>query len=165
MKEEDEQAVVAVEAGEEAVEDTEGVALGSEGEEEEECEEDVEGLAIPFRDVVITRQSEEVLSPEEEEAPHLPEASPARILRHVDHIELILDLMGLDGLFRHTLSSHWMRCLTTKYGHLAKKGHPDKPGGSAAQMEELKWAYEYLQGVVEQWIAVFAGRRSVVPVR
>ena len=26
--------------------------------------------------------------------------------------------------------------------------HPDKPGGSAAQMEELKYAYDYLQGII-----------------
>ena len=74
--------------------------------------------------------------------------------RHVDHIELMLDVMGLDGLFRNNPSSHWMRCLTTKFRHLAKKLHPDKPGGSAAQMEELKYAYDYLQGIVQQWIAV-----------
>ena len=88
-------------------------------------------------------------SPEEEEAPHLPDAPPARILKHVDHIELMLDVMGLDGLFRNNPSSHWMRCLTTKFRHLAKKLHPDKPGGSAAQMEELKYAYDYLQGIVQ----------------
>ena len=66
----------------------------------------------------------------------------------------MLDVMGLDGLFRNNPSSHWMRCLTTKFRHLAKKLHPDKPGGSAAQMEELKYAYDYLQGIVQQWIAV-----------
>ena len=99
-------------------------------------EEEVENPATPMPEASPT-------SPEEEEAPHLPDAPPARILRHVDHIELMLDVMGLDGLFRNNPSSHWMRCLTTKFRHLAKKLHPDKPGGSAAQMEELKYAYDY----------------------
>ena len=34
----------------------------------------------------------------------------------------------------------------------AKKLHPDKPGGSAAQMEELKYAYDYLQWRNQEWI-------------
>ena len=89
-------------------------------------EEEVKNPATPMPEASPT-------SPEEEEAPHLPDAPPARILRHVDHIELMLDVMGLDGLFRNNPSSHWMRCLTTKFRHLAKKLHPDKPGGSAAQ--------------------------------
>ena len=65
-------------------------------------------------------------------------------------------------LFRNNPSSHWMRCLTTTYRHLAKKLHPDKPGGSAAQMEELKYAYDYLQGIVQQWIAVLDWTRCQV---
>ena len=62
----------------------------------------------------------------------------------VREIEEALETLGLPKMVT-------AREVKRRYRKLAKRFHPDRPGGDAQQMERIQWAYEVLKSYMENF--------------